>query len=164
MLNNKGFTLVELLAVVVLLAIVMGVTASIGINIYNNSKIKAEALFIEQLNKSIDNYIALSNTSFTFTYRGTRNKCGPGGTGTCSIKYYTAKNGSSWVTFSDIISSGIISQKDFVNPFDSTPCAESANIEIFKDEDEVYSYRYKLVCIKNDVNKNGAYVYSNVWF
>lgn len=37
-LNNKGFTLVELLAVVVILAIVMGIAASSVLNSINNSR------------------------------------------------------------------------------------------------------------------------------
>ena len=167
MLNNKGFTLVELLAVVVLLAIVMGVTASIGINIYNNSKIKAEALFIEKVNKLIDTYIALEKDSFTEINSGHKvNKCDSGiDDDNCNVIYYKVyKSGSTWVKFSNIIASGAISKNDFVNPFDKTSCDVNSVIEIYKDADEVYYYRYNLDCIKNSVNKNGKWVYNNATF
>ena len=55
-LNNKGFTLVELIATIVLLTLVMSVGKYAIINIINNSKEKDYELFIQQVKDASETY------------------------------------------------------------------------------------------------------------
>jgi len=55
-LNNKGFTLVELIATIVLLALVMGIGSYSITKIIENSKKKDYNLLIENINNAIEDY------------------------------------------------------------------------------------------------------------
>ena len=62
-MNNKGFTLVELLAVIVIIA-VLGSIATYGvINAIKVSKDKAEDAFLNELGKTIETYISFNTPS-----------------------------------------------------------------------------------------------------
>lgn len=50
-LNNKGFTLVELLAVVVVLSIVVGLTVPVATNLVTNARYKALMITVEEAEK-----------------------------------------------------------------------------------------------------------------
>lgn len=55
-LNNKGFTLVELIATIVLLTLAMSIGTYAIINIINNSKEKDYELFIQQVKDASETY------------------------------------------------------------------------------------------------------------
>ena len=164
MLNNKGFTLVEVLATLVILGIIATITTSVGMEVYNSSKVKAEGLFIKQLNKVIDDYIAQNGRMLDKRNGGTLRKEGIDGREINVAYYKRYKSGTTWVKFADIINERIIKTNDFVNPYDSSKCDVNSSIEIYDDADGVFYYRYKLACIKNEKNMDGEWVYNNAKF
>ena len=56
-INRKGFTLIELIAVIVILSIILIVVTPNLIETYKESKLKSEGLFIKQLTKSVESYV-----------------------------------------------------------------------------------------------------------
>ena len=48
-MNKKGFTLVELLAVIVIVALVLAITIPTSIVAYKNSKLRTEDVFVKRL-------------------------------------------------------------------------------------------------------------------
>ena len=66
-MNRKGFTLIELLAVIVILGIILTFTVPSITNIYKESKLKTEGMFLNELSKSIDSYVTL-NSDITTPY------------------------------------------------------------------------------------------------
>ena len=176
-LNKKGFTLVELLATIVILSLVMIITIPIGINAYNSSKIKGEKVFIEKINKLIDDYIALNYSKFTVNNNSvpiTFTKCKTNITNEqsdCNNEYHARIiniNGQTEIPFKVLVDEGLMPENNFINPYDKESCYlnnENGNnyIEIFQDEDRVNYFRYKLECIKADENKgNDGYIYNTI--
>lgn len=173
-LNKKGFTLIELLATIVILAIVMSITAVVSLDVYNASKIKSEKVFIEKINKLIDDYIALEGSNYTKTStKTTFQKCTTKAGETETCKNYHAylmkdKDEVVKIPFNVLITEKLINEEDFVNPYDKTKCYinnenEKNYFAIYKDEDSVFYFKYRLQCIKNADNKyDSTWVYSNI--
>lgn len=163
MLDKKGFTLVELLAVVSIIGVLLAIIIPVSINAYESSKTKTEAIFIERINKLIDDYIALSASDFNLnksTYNIVR-KCNLSTDTECEeVKAYRVSDN---ITFNNIVETGLIDENDFINPKNGQKCNLNSAIEIFQDEDKVNYFRYDLACI-SDANRNGDYVYDNVTF
>lgn len=61
-LNRKGFTLVELLAVIIVLAIVVGITIPAVLGTINGSKNKACGVAVEAAQKYLENQLVIYNT------------------------------------------------------------------------------------------------------
>ena len=62
-MGNKGFTLIEMLAVVLILSIIMGIATNGVISYINTSKIKSEKIFVDKIANYIDSYIVLYGSS-----------------------------------------------------------------------------------------------------
>ena len=56
-INRKGFTLIELIAVIVILSIILIVAVPNLIETYKQSKLKSEGMFVKQLTKSNTPYL-----------------------------------------------------------------------------------------------------------
>ena len=137
-MNRKGFTLVELLAVLVILAIVVGLSVySVG-NIFSNTKEKSEDVFVETIRDAMDMYLTSSDakglsygTQCTNTLKKSYNP---------NVKVYKVNT-----NFSDVITSEFkpITQNDLINPANkdvSCNSASSIGITVYRDEDYVYYY------------------------
>lgn len=133
-MNRKGFTLIELLAVLVVLGIVLVISIPSITDAYKNSKIKSEEAFVQRLTQTIDSYVKLNSDEIKFTETGTGTKNENGSKYT--INYQKGK-----VEVSKIIKSGILTQKDFINPGNKEKTCEDAQIEVYKDSDFVYCYK-----------------------
>ena len=66
MKNNKGFTLVELLAVIVIVGLVVGITAYISINAINSAKEKSYQVTINNIEKNAGNYLLENSDKLSF--------------------------------------------------------------------------------------------------
>lgn len=170
-LNNKGFTLIEILMTVVILGIIMAIAIPFGVSYFSDAKVKTETIFVNKLNKLIDDYIALENTNFDVSSESiaTFKKCKldiktsnkeNNSDVNCeeNHKLYSVKlNGSTQIPFEKLINSDLISEGDFVNPYEGKKCNINNDgknyIEIFKDDDSVFYFRYKLDCISHNNNK-----------
>jgi len=161
-MNNKGFTLTELLAVIVILAIIAGISFSLLSGSFKNAKDKTEDLFIDTIRDAMEMYLSSDATSLSFSpvvieekqcYIQKRN----GYDHNNNLKYKNVVVYGTVVTMEDVINSNLnpLSQDDLVNPAkEEIRCANAAdiNINIYKDEDYVYYYsidKSDFVCLNN---------------
>ncbi len=154
-MNRKGFTLIEVLAVIILLGIVLTIAAPNLINVYKDSKLKSEEIFVERLSQSIDSYIKLNSSYISFESNGNASKEQEGSTYTVSIN-------KGIITIQDIIDDNLI--KDYVNAGNKdVACNTNAEIEVYKDSDYVYCHKIKkdsLGCLTDEYKNSitGDYV------
>ena len=147
-MNNKGFTLVELLAVIVILAALGGIATYGVISAINASKNRAEDAFLEEISKSIDSYIALNSGNFKKTntsYKFEKTVASGGGTvnsyfvGKDATAYLMSFNGGTF-TLKTILDAGLIDSDSFKNPKSKLVCNKNTNINVYMDNDFVYYY------------------------
>ena len=163
-MNNKGFTLVELLAVLVLLSIVVGITISVfNVNL-GDSKKKTEEVFVDTIKDSLDMYLTSRQArSLNFSTQCSDMLQKTHG----NVKVYKVST-----NFKSVIESEYkpITQKDLVNPADEDLKCEDADeieITIYRDSDYVYYYRVEkneFNCLKNigtlkEILNDGTEVY-----
>lgn len=140
-MNNKGFTLVELLATLVILSIVIGITiTTMNLN-FRDTKEKTEDVFVDTIRDAIDVYLDSDAKSLSFTeFKNNEGK------DICINKKYGEVNVKKVdVTFDKVISSKYrpITEGDLVNPAnEKVSCGEPNNIKltVYRDEDFVYYY------------------------
>jgi len=145
-MGRKGFTLVELLATIVIMSLVLGITSYSVIGIINTSKEKSEKIFVDKIGVAIEQYIALDGsklikdgTSYTFE------KCK---TSSCNDKKEVQADevfdGSlgEYVNLSVLIEKNFFDDNKLVNPVNKKNCLvnKDPEIRIFKDSDYVYYY------------------------
>ena len=134
-MNNKGFTLVELLATVVLLAIIVGIVLVSTNGGFKKSKEDTEKVFIDTIKDAMDMY--LDSDAKNLGYKGTN--CTINKTHKIGVKLYKAND----ITFNDVINSTYhpLTESDLVNPANDKKCKSTATISIYRDEDFVYYYK-----------------------
>lgn len=154
-MNRKGFTMIELLAVIVVLGIVLVITFPNMTDVFKSSKLKSEEAFVERISQSIDSYVTLNSSSIGFSpvvpaqknYGGSNH----------SVNVYKGT-----ITINIIIKNNIISEKDYKNPGnENVACNKNAEIEVYRDSDYVYCHKIKkdsLGCLtdeyKNTINSD----------
>ena len=143
-MNNRGFTLIELLAVVALLAIISGIATISVINAINTSKLKSEKVFIDKLSNLMDDYLDLNKPTTSYGENIVFTKCQ---NRSCSTSYEASaiqvkKEGSQSIYLKDLVSAGIITETDLVNPKNKQKCLSGNGPEIivYKDSDYIYYY------------------------
>ena len=135
-MNQKGFTLVELLAVLVILGLIMGIATYGVVGTINSSKRSSEKIFVDKLSNFIDDYLAENGSYLHFDvneYYCVRN---------CSIHVYKSVD---TVTLSDLVDASIVDKDKLVNPANGKSCLggnddKGPNIVIFKSDEFVYYY------------------------
>lgn len=137
-MNRKGFTMIELLAVIVVLGIVLIITFPNISDIFKGSKLKSEEAFMDRISQSIDSYVTLNSSNITFEKQdGTFKKVL--GTKEQPVDVYKGT-----ITMNTIISSNIITEKDYKNPGnENVECNVNAEIEVYRDSDYVYCHKIK---------------------
>ena len=99
MMNNKGFTLVELLVTIILVGVLGAIAYTTVINVYDASKKKNEDIFIGRLSNVIDDYIALYHDDYNYSY----------------YKESVKETGTVSVSRSDLVSLDKLGEKKLVN-------------------------------------------------
>ena len=134
-MNRRGFTLVELLATLVILGIVTSIVL-IGINGgFNNAKDKTEDVFVKTVKDAMDIYL---DSDAKKLYFSKVEVCTLNKTHGKSKVYKSSDN----ITLNNIINSEFhpITQDDLVNPVNSSKCDKNTIVNIYRDEDYVYYY------------------------
>lgn len=143
-MGRKGFTLVELLATIVILSVILGIASYSVIGIINTSKKKSEKIFVDKIGVAIEEYIGLYGSSLSkgadsYTFK----KCN---TSNCNETkdvevFELYKNGES-VELNILIEENFFDDENLVNPVNKKDCLSGVNpkIRIFKDSDYVYYY------------------------
>lgn len=164
-MNRKGFTLIELLAVIVVLALILVITFPNLTNVFKNSKLKNEQIFVDRLSQTIDSYVSLNSGTISFSY-------GPisAQKEITADEYQDVTVYQGAITVNDLITDNIISSIDYVDPGNKeVPCDTEAPIEVYRDSDFVYCYKVEknaLGCLSNEFKQsiNGDYVIDTcVW-
>lgn len=145
-MNRKGFTLIEVLAVIVILGIILVIAGPSVLEAYDDSKLKSEEIFTERLSQSIDSYIKLNSSDIDFTSDGTANKTDNGST--YQVEIYRGKINKEAINrsvkVSDVINSNLLSSDDYVNPGNKeSSCNIFSDIEVYRDSDYIYCYKVK---------------------
>ena len=160
-MNKKGFTLIELIAVIVVLALILVITFPNLTNVFKNSKLKNEQIFVDRLSQTIDSYVSLNSYQITFEDYGTGTKTGSNGT----VSIYKGT-----ITVQNIINDKIITAEDYINPGNKeVQCNKNAEIEVYRDSDYVYCHKVKkdaLDCLSKEFKDSitGDYVIDTcVW-
>lgn len=157
-MNNKGFTLVEVLAVVVILTLVIFLTSRSVLKAIENSKLKSEELFVAKVGNFIEDYLdyvglnssSLVKDSAYLSKPIVFEKCYDyDEIGDCksdssitATAYLMENSDSSIITLKDLVKTGLVSESDFLNPRTREKCQnlDSTRIYLFKDNDSVYYY------------------------
>ena len=152
-MNNKGFTLTELLATIVVLAIVVGITIGIVNVNFGKTKKNAEEVFVDTIKDAMNIYLDSNAKQLNFATMCTNKLNKTHG----SVNVYKAVT-----NFSNVINSDYhpIAQSDLVNPGnDDTACSNASNIEIsiYRDDDYVYYYEINKSEFGCLLNTSGEY-------
>ena len=134
-MNNKGFTLVELIATIVVLGIITSIVLVSVNGGFGEAKNETEDVFVETIKDAIDMYLDsdAKNLSFNSLCSNKLNKSH----GTVNVYKVTTN-------FQSVINSKYepITQKDLVNPANEEKCKNASliSISIYRDDDFVYYY------------------------
>lgn len=136
-MNEKGFTLVEMLATIVLLALVMGIASYGVIGSINKSKNKSEQIFVEKLSPLIEEYIALHGSSLQENSQEycIRN-CG-GTEEKVMIKKVESFN------IMKLVEENFVEKSQLKNPANKKECfsdTKNPEVIVYKDTEYVYYY------------------------
>lgn len=132
-MNRKGFTLVELLAVIVILGLIMGI-ASVGVvSAIRSSRLNSEKVFVRKLENAIDDYLDLKGSTLIAN--------GDSGVFKKSGKDVSYQKMAS-ISFSDLENEGILKLDEAINPGNKKKCFDEKDptIDVYKDGDYVYYY------------------------
>lgn len=137
-MNRRGFTLVELLATLVILGIIMGIVIVSATGGFGNAKDKTEDAFVSTVEDAMDMYMNSDGKSLNYDNYICTLKKSHG-----EVKVYKTT-----ITFDKIINSRYkpITQDDLINPANKDEACDEAkdiSVEVYRDQDYVYYYRIK---------------------
>jgi len=147
-MNRKGFTLIELIAVIVLLGIILVLTYPSMANAFKNARLKNEEIFLDRLSETIDSYVTLNSDKINFnnTISGTKT--------TENNSSYTVTVYKGTIKIEDLIDDDLIVKNDFINPGNKdVTCKTTAEIEVYRDSDYVYCHKIRkdsLGCLSSE--------------
>ena len=139
-MNNKGFTLVELLATIIILGLITGISVMSYISYLNNAKSKTEEVFKKNISDYIDAFITLNTNKLTDDTLVGNN-------------VYSQKYNKHSITFQDIIDNNIITTNNLKNSVNKKTCSINTNITIYRDNNYVYCFVVELDCLDSSDNR-----------
>lgn len=150
-MNNKGFTLVEILAAIVILGLVMGIGVSGVTSFINNSKKKSEEIFVGKFKSAVIEYLDLYGMRMSVSEEDKykfnkciKNNCYNETTGEYvpDTFYEVSVDVLSDLSVSELIDKKILAKSSIVNPRNKKECFSSTypNIRVFRDNDYVYYF------------------------
>lgn len=151
-MNNKGFTLVELLATIMILALIAGISMISYSGYLNRSKDKTEEIFKKNISDYIDAFITSNTNNFSDNTLVGSN-------------VYSQKYNNHTITFQDLIDSNIINAKDLKNNTNNKVCSTNTNITIYRDNNYVYCFIVYLNCLDssdNEVSNCSSYIMDKI--
>ncbi len=158
-LNKKGFTLIELIAVIVILSIILVFVVPNLLDTYKRSKLKTEKAFVDQLSKGIESYITLYSNEMSFSKVDgnfvkeiTDNRSDKP---SYDVNVYKVD-----IKVKDIIKNNIIEASEYRNPGNrEATCSQDAIIYIYRDSDFVYCFKMPpMDCLTDDFKSEEGYV------
>ena len=173
-MNNRGFTLVEMLATVVILGIVMGIATYGVIGVINSSKEKSEDVFVSKLENVIQTYI--SDNRFNWgngANVGKFNKCRRvQDDGECYLdeavltNFYKViiNNNSSednMFPLSELADDKYMQGGKIINPKNKLDCLSNdkdIDVLLYKDDDSVYYYYADLSNLSCDISDDNKII------
>ena len=134
-MNRKGFTLVELIATLVVLGLIMTIVLVSVTDSFSSAKEKSEEAFVETIKDAMEIYLSSDARGLTFD-----NSCGVLDKTNGRSNVYRKE-----INFDKVINSTYkpITQKDLVNPANKDQECNQANkikATIYRDDDYVYYY------------------------
>lgn len=167
-MNKKGFTLVEMIAVVAIIGIVFGIASYSVIGIINSSRKKSEAVFVDGISTYIDEYITLYGSTLArkkddtgFKFDKCKVKVCEGNSCMCSEVYAYEYNS---VSLQELIIKELVTEGKFVNPVNKLDCLaglaeeDIPAIRIFKDSDYVYYYYVNLSNTSCEISSDNSVI------
>lgn len=139
-MNNKGFTLVELLATIIILGIITGISVMSYTSYLNNAKTKTEDVFKKNISDYIDAFISSNTNKLTDNNLVGNN-------------VYSQKYNNHSITFQDIIDNNIIIPSNLKNSANEKTCSINTNITVYRDNNYVYCFVVELDCLNTNDNK-----------
>lgn len=165
-MNNKGFTLVEMLAVVVILGIIMGIATISVLNVIETSKKRSEKVFVDKVGNLVESYISLEGSKLKVSDDKdiSFNKCKRVvDDGNCSGDLVINSSALELVGFnlSKITDNNLIEKGDMVNPRNKDKCLNNGSdtlVRVFKDSEKVYYYYADLSSLSCDISSEYAII------
>ena len=151
-MNNKGFTLMEILAAIVILGIVIGIGISGGGSAIENTKKKSEEIFVGKFKDAIIEYLELYGSTIDVMSGGSRVE----GYKKCKISNCDYNNEATYdvvtvvelknLKVNDLFDKKILTKSSVVNPRNKKECfnGKNPNIRVFRDNDYVYYFYVNL--------------------
>lgn len=165
-MNNKGFTLVELLATIVILGLLSIITIVSVTKYYEKSKENAVSAFEKNIVTSLESYVSIYGSRLFCSSCGiesrTVQKCYYSGS---ELKCEDTILNKSGILFQELYDKNITGD-DLINPSTKVKC-DTGNISIYRDSDYVYCFiidenncSNKINTCKNKYKENGEYIFN----
>ena len=154
-LNNKGFTLIEVIAVIAILGIIVAIVLPSVFGYFDTSKDRSEEIFMGEMEEIIESYIALEGRKIMFdtSHGKVIEKCDPLEGNSSCVEVNVYKNTGS-VTFNDIVNEGLVKGSDIINPKNEQYCSLDTEIIVYRDDDYVYCFETEFDCVEDSDNNN----------
>lgn len=161
-MNNKGFTLVELLVTIAILGILSTVTIVTVSKYFEKSKDNAVTAFEKNITDYVDSYISMYGSKSKYTKYIDAQKC--------YVVTDTEKCDNVSLEYTEInfntLNEKHIASGELINPSTKVKC-DTGKITIYRDSDYVYCFivnesncSNKINMCKNKYKVNGEYIFN----
>ena len=174
-MNNKGFTLVEMLAVVVILGIILGIATTSVLSAIETSKEESEKVFVDKIETAVESYINLKGMGMVRKSGGSiysfdkckkfkddkadSEECAEDatiGSSAFELEGFDLEEitKDSVDEYGNVVGTKFVDEEAMVNPRNKEKCLKNSGnpvVRVFKDEDMVYYYYVDLSSLDCDI-------------